>query len=180
MVIQNATIMTASNGTIENGSIVIRDGKIAEIGQNVTVPSGANVIDASGKYVIPGIIDAHSHMAADAINEGAIAVSSMVGIEDVINPEQNTIYRALAGGVTSANVLHGSANPIGGKNAVIKLRWGADAEGLLMEGAPPGIKFALGENTKRDRNPDRYPATRLGSWMLFARRSSMRKNTRRA
>lgn len=161
-VIQNATIMTASNGTIENGSIVIRDGKIVEVGQNVTVPNGANVIDASGKYVIPGIIDAHSHMAADAINEGAIAVSSMVGIEDVINPEQITIYRALAGGVTSANVLHGSANPIGGKNAVIKLRWGADAAGLLMQGAPPGIKFALGENTKRDRNPDRYPATRMG------------------
>ena len=120
------------------------------------------VIDATGKYVTPGIIDAHSHIAADAINEGSISVSAMVGIRDVLNPDQIAIYRALAGGVTTANILHGSANPIGGRNAVIKLRWGADAMGLLLEGAPPGIKFALGENTKRDRNPDRYPATRMG------------------
>ena len=161
-VIQNATILTVTHGTIENGSILIRDGKIAEVGQNITVPSGARVIDGTGKFVSPGIIDAHSHLAADAINEGSVAVSAMVGIEDVLNPDQIGIYRALAGGVTTANVLHGSANPIGGRNAVIKLRWGADAPGLLFEDAMPGIKFALGENTKRDREPDRYPATRMG------------------
>lgn len=160
--IRNATVMTVTNGTLENASILIRDGKIAAVGRDVTAPREALVIDATGKYVIPGIIDAHSHIASDATNEGSVAVSAMVGIRDVLDPDDVAIYRALAGGVTAANILHGSANPIGGKNAVIKMRWGADASGLLFEGAPPGIKFALGENTKRDRNPDRYPGTRMG------------------
>ena len=161
-IIRNATVMTVANGTMENTDILIRDGKIAEIGQNLSAPSNAKEIDATGKYVTPGIIDAHSHLATDAINEGSVNVSAMVGIKDVLNPDQIGIYRAVAGGVTSANILHGSANPIGGRNAVVKFRWGADAAGMLMEGAPEGIKFALGENTKRDRNPDRYPATRMG------------------
>ncbi|MCZ6917882.1 MAG: amidohydrolase family protein [Gemmatimonadetes bacterium] len=160
-VIQNATILTVTGGTIENGSIVIRDGKIAEVGTNVSVPGGAHVIDAAGKYVMPGIIDAHTHVAG-GFNEGSVAVSAMTRVLDNINPDDVNIYRALAGGVTSMNVLHGSANPIGGQNAVLKLRWGTDAAGLLLEGAPSGIKFALGENPKRDRNPDRYPATRMG------------------
>ncbi len=161
-VIQNATVLTVTNGTIENGSVLMRDGKIAEVGLNISVPRGANVVDATGKFVMPGIIDAHSHLAADAINEGSVAVSSMVGIRDVLNTDQVGIYRALAGGVTSANILHGSANPIGGKNAIIKMRWGADADGILFEDVMPGIKFALGENTKRERNPARYPSTRMG------------------
>jgi imidazolonepropionase-like amidohydrolase len=160
--IRNATLLTVTNGTIERGSILIRDGKIAAVGATVAAPADAQVIDGTGKYVMPGIIDAHSHIATDAVNEGAVAVSAMVGIQDVINPDDAAIYEAAAGGVTSANILHGSANPIGGRNAVIKLRWGADAAGLLLQGAPPGIKFALGENTKRDREPDRYPATRMG------------------
>jgi imidazolonepropionase-like amidohydrolase len=161
-VIQNATILTVSQGTIENGSILIRDGKIAEIGRDIRVPSGAKVIDASGKYVMPGIIDEHSHTAADAINEGSIAVSSMVTIEDVIDPDDVAIYRAVAGGVTTASILHGSANPIGGQKAVIKMRWGETADGLIFDGAPPGLKMALGENVKRDRDPDRYPGSRMG------------------
>ncbi|HEV8264691.1 MAG TPA: amidohydrolase family protein [Gemmatimonadales bacterium] len=160
--IRNATILTVANGTVQNGSILIRDGKIAAVGTNVTAPADAQVIDASGKYVMPGIIDAHSHIATDAVNEGSVSVSAMVGIQDVLNPDDVAIYEAAAGGVTSANILHGSANPIGGRNAVIKTRWGADAAGLLLQGAPPGIKFALGENTKRDREPDRYPFTRMG------------------
>jgi imidazolonepropionase-like amidohydrolase len=169
IVIQNATVMTVSKGNIEKGSVLIRNGKIAEVGRNVRVPQGAEVIDASGMYVTPGIIDAHSHIAVEgSVNEGSIAVSSMVRIEDVIDPEDINIYRDLAGGVTSANILHGSANPIGGQNAVIKLRWGKDAKGLMFEGAPPGIKFALGENVKRSNfspppgTPRRYPATRMG------------------
>lgn len=169
IVIQNATVMTVSKGNIEKGSILIRNGKIAEVGRNVRVPQGAEVIDASGMYVTPGIIDAHSHIAVvGSVNEGSIAVSSMVRIEDVLDPEDINIYRDLAGGVTAANILHGSANPIGGQNAVIKLRWGKDAKGLLFEGAPPGIKFALGENVKRSNfqpqpgQPRRYPATRMG------------------
>jgi len=159
--ITGATILTASHGTIENGDIVIRDGTITEVGSGLSRPNGATVVDAGGMYVSPGIIDAHSHMAAEAINEGSVNVSSMVTIEDVIDPTDRGMYFALGGGVTSINILHGSANPIGGGNAVIKLLWGADADELLM-GATPGIKFALGENTKRDRNPDRYPATRMG------------------
>ena len=159
--IRGATLLTASRGTIENGDILVRDGRIAAVGTGLEPPAGATVVDAAGKYVTPGIIDAHSHLAALSINEGSVNVSSMVTIEDVIRPEDVGMYRALAGGVTTINVLHGSANPIGGGNAVLKLRWGADAADLLM-GAHPGIKFALGENTTRDRNPDRYPGSRMG------------------
>ena len=125
--------------------------------------------------MIPGIIDCHSHIAVDGgVNEGSVSVSSMVNIRDVINPEDIAIYRALAGGVTTANILHGSANSIGGSTLPIKLRWGKDAEGLIFQGATPGIKFALGENPKRAGNPQggrgatgtavtaRYPATRMG------------------
>ena len=160
--IRNATIMTVTNGTIEGGDILIRNGKIAAVGRGLDAPRNATVVDATGMYVTPGIIDAHSHIAADAINEGSVAVSAMTGMKDVIDPNAIAIYRALAGGVTSINLLHGSANPIGGRNAVLKLRWGADADGLIFEGAPEGIKFALGENTKRDRNPPRYPNSRMG------------------
>src|SRR5262245_2928556 len=152
-VIRNATILTVSHGTIPKGSILIRDGKIAEVGANVATPAGATVIDASNQYVMPGIIDCHSHIAiSGGVNEGTLAVSAMVGVADALNPDDIDIYRDLAGGVTTANVLHGSANPIGGRNQVIKLRWGKDAKGLVFEGAMPGIKFALGENPKRSRS----------------------------
>jgi imidazolonepropionase-like amidohydrolase len=166
--IRGATILTVTKGTIPNGTIVLRDGKIAAVGAAVDVPAGAEVVDATGKFVSPGIIDAHSHIAADSINEGGTTVSSMTGIEDVLDPTDINIYRDLAGGLTTANILHGSANPIGGKNAVIKLRWGKTrAEELLFEGAMPGIKFALGENPKDMRQfgqtgPRRYPITREG------------------
>jgi imidazolonepropionase-like amidohydrolase len=120
-------------------------------------------------YVSPGIIDCHSHIAVeDQVNEGSVSVSSMTGVGEALDPEDPDIYHDLAGGVTVANVLHGSANPIGGLNAVIKLRWGKDAHGLVFEGAPPGIKFALGENPKRSNFqpppgvPPRYPASRMG------------------
>lgn len=157
-VIQNATILTVTNGTIENGSVLIRNGRIAEVGANVTVPRGAHVIDATGQFLMPGIIDAHTHIAG-GFNEGSVNVSAMTSVEDIINPDDVNIYRALAGGVTSVNVLHGSANPIGGQNAVLKLRWGAEAEGLKLDGALPGIKFALGENPKRGGG---FPDTRMG------------------
>lgn len=169
ILIRNATIMTVTKGTIKNGSILIRDGKIAAVGKRVRAPADAQVIDATGKYVIPGIIDCHSHIAVDGgVNEGSLAVTAMVRIEDVLDPTDINIYRDLAGGVTTANILHGSANPIGGQNAVIKLRWGKTAKEMLFEGAPPGIKFALGENPKRSNfspppgMPRRFPATRMG------------------
>jgi len=167
ILIQNATVLTVSHGAIEHGSILIKDGKIAEIGQSIKAPAGAQVIDASGQFVIPGIIDCHSHIAAESINEGSVSVSSMVTMEEVLNPDDIDIYRDLAGGVTSANILHGSANSIGGQTLVIKLRWGQPASKLPFEGAMPGIKFALGENPKRSNfsipgQPRRYPATRMG------------------
>jgi imidazolonepropionase-like amidohydrolase len=167
--IKNATILTITNGTIEHGSILIRDGKIAAVGTDVKAPSNATVIDASGQWVMPGIVDCHSHIAIDGdVNEGSVSVSSMVNIKDVLNPEDPSIYLDLAGGVTAANILHGSANPIGGQTVVIKLRWGKPASELPFEGALPGIKFALGENPTHanfDVPPGvapRYPATRMG------------------
>jgi imidazolonepropionase-like amidohydrolase len=169
ILIKNATLLTVTHGNIEHGSILIRDGKIAAVGTDVKAPDGATVIDANGQYVTPGIIDCHSHIAIDGgVNEGSVSVSSMANIADVLDPDDLSIYDDLAGGVTVANVLHGSANAIGGQTVVIKLRWGKPASQLPFEGALPGIKFALGENPKRSNfSPPpgiepRYPATRLG------------------
>jgi imidazolonepropionase-like amidohydrolase len=166
ILIQNATILTVSHGNIEHGSILIKDGKIAEVGASVKAPKDAQVIDAGGQFVMPGIIDCHSHIAVEgSVNEGSISVSSIVNISDVLSPDDVDIYRDLAGGVTVANVLHGSANAIGGQTVIIKLRWGQPASKLPFEGALPGIKFALGENPKRSnfsRGTARYPATRMG------------------
>ncbi|HLK50921.1 MAG TPA: amidohydrolase [Bryobacteraceae bacterium] len=167
VLIQNATILTVTNGTVK-GSILLENGKIAAIGERVAAPAGSTIVDGSGKYVMPGIIDCHSHIMVDAINEGSVSVSSMVQMSDVLDPEDIAIYRALAGGVTTANILHGSANPIGGQTLVMKMRWGRNAEEMKLEGAMPGIKFALGENPKRRGNGPgnpgalRYPATRMG------------------
>jgi imidazolonepropionase-like amidohydrolase len=168
IVIRNATLLTVMRGTIQNGTIVLRNGKIAAIGTNVTVPAGAEVIDGTGRFVSPGLIDAHSHIANDGVNEGGTSVSSMVGMEDVLDPTDPNIYRDLAGGTTTSNILHGSANAIGGKTVVIKLRWGKTRpEDLVFEGALPGIKFALGENVTQKRGaqrtpPVRFPTTRQG------------------
>jgi imidazolonepropionase-like amidohydrolase len=170
ILIQNATILTITHGNLDHASILIRDGKIAAVGTDLKAPDGAAVIDAAGQFVMPGIIDCHSHIAVEGgINEAGPAVSSMANIADVLNPEDISIYRDLAGGVTVANVLHGSANPIGGQTVVIKLRWGKSPSELPFQGALPGIKFALGENPKRSNFtpppgvPPRYPATRLGT-----------------
>src|SRR5208283_5270681 len=136
LLIRNATILTVTHGTLERGDILIKDGKIAAVGSALKAPADAQVVDASGQFVMPGIIDCHSHIAIDGdVNEGSVAVSSMVNIADVLNPDDPAIYRDLAGGVTAANVLHGSANPIGGQTIVIKLRWGQPAAKLPFEGA---------------------------------------------
>ena len=163
-VITNAKVLTVTKGRFD-GSILLQDGKIVAAGEKIEVPEGAKVVDAGGQYVMPGIVDCHTHIATDSVNE-AMSVSSMVNIDDVINPEDIAIYRALAGGVTTIMVLHGSADAIGGTNSVIKLRWGKDAGGLSFQGAKPSIKLALGENPKRPgATPGehrRYPATRMG------------------
>jgi imidazolonepropionase-like amidohydrolase len=169
VLIKNATVLTAARGTLENTDILVSNGKIAKIGKNLTAPSSVQVIDATGKYVSPGIIDAHSHSMLDAINEGSLAVTSMVRTRDVLDPKDITIYRALAGGVTSALLLHGSANPIGGQSTTVKFKWGRPVEDFPIEGALPGIKFALGENVKRSNfqpqpgQVPRYPRTRMGT-----------------
>ncbi len=169
--VRHGTILTAVNGTISGGTIVIEDGTITAVGPDaqIVVPAGAREIDATGMWVTPGILDAHSHMAIEGGgNEGVDSVTPEVRIIDVIDHRDESLFRALAGGVTTINVLHGSANVIGGQNALLKLRWGKSADELLFDGAARGVKFALGENPKRsNRAPApgvdrRYPGTRMG------------------
>ena len=144
--IRNATLLTITHGTLENSDILLRSGKIAAIGKGLKAAANARVIDATGKYVMPGIIDCHSHSMLDTINEGTLAVTSMVRTSDVLNPTDIDLYRELAGGVTTLNLLHGSANAIGGLNTVVKIKYGRPVAEFLFPGAMPGIKFALGEN----------------------------------
>jgi imidazolonepropionase-like amidohydrolase len=169
VLVKNATIWTEGNqGRLENADMLIRSGKIESIGRNLPHSSNAILVDATGKHVTPGIIDCHSHTAASSINEGGKAVTCETRIEDVLDPDNIWIYRQLAGGTTMANVLHGSANPIGGQNAVVKWRWGTLPQEMLFKGAMPGVKFALGENVKQSnfqpggRPTGRYPQTRMG------------------
>ena len=175
LLIRNATVLTVTKGTIPNGSVLVEDGKIAAVGENLSAPAGATIVDASGKFLMPGMIDCHSHTAIEGgVNEGTVSDSSMVNIEDVLDPTDINIYRALAGGLTVSNILHGSANAIGGQTVVIKLRWGKTPQEMLFAGAKPGIKFALGENPKRQGYAPpsvlpparpaerRYPGTRMG------------------
>lgn len=163
--IQDATVLTVTNGTIENGDILVRDGQIAAVGQDLSPPSGVEVYDASGEYVMPGIIEAHQHIAVSNVNEATNQVTAEVGVGDVLNPYDMGIYRALAGGVTTAHVMHGSANPIGGRNETIKLRYGVtNPNRLKMEDAPRTVKFALGENPTGlyGEGRDQVPRTRMG------------------
>ncbi|HEY8411065.1 MAG TPA: amidohydrolase family protein [Pyrinomonadaceae bacterium] len=166
--IRNATVLTITHGTLQNTDVLLRDGKIAAIGKNLNASANARVIDGTGKYVMPGIIDCHSHSMLDTINEGTLSVTSMVRTADVLNTTDVDLYRELAGGVTTLNLLHGSANPIGGLNTVVKIKYGRPASEFLFPGAMPGIKFALGENVKRSSTPNqpgvqrRYPNTRMG------------------
>src|SRR5579875_2151516 len=173
LLVRNTTVLTVTKGTITNGDVLVENGRIAAVGKNLSAPSGAQIVDGTGKFLMPGIIDCHSHTAIEGgVNEGTVSDSSMVNIKDVINPTDINIYRGLAGGLTISNVLHGSANAIGWQTVVIKLRWGKSAPEMLMQGAKPGIKFALGENPKRQGYPGsffsptpverRYPGTRMG------------------
>ncbi|MEO1528926.1 MAG: amidohydrolase family protein [Planctomycetota bacterium] len=168
---RGATVWTCSNqGTLKTADVLVIDGKIAAVGESLQAPKNCMVVDAKGKHLSPGLIDCHSHMATDGgVNESGQVSTAEVRIGDFIDNSDINIYRQLAGGLTMANVLHGSANPIGGQNQVIKLRWGDSMEALKMESAPGGIKFALGENVKRSRSQPqtRYPATRMGVEQLF-------------
>jgi imidazolonepropionase-like amidohydrolase len=166
--ITGATILSVSAaGRIENGTVLIRDGRITAVGRDVAVPDEAQVIDAKGRFVTPGLVDTHSHTAVEGnVNECTDVITAETRVRDVIDARDVSIYRQLAGGVTAINVLHGSCNAIGGQNAVLKLRWGKGPDELVFKEAPRGIKFALGENVKRSnfRAPGepRYPGTRMG------------------
>ena len=172
MLIKNATIWTnESPAVLTETDVLINNGKIVQIGKNIQAPD-AKVIDAAGKYLTSGIIDEHSHIAISrGVNEGTQSNTAEVSIEDALDPDDINIYRQLAGGVTTSQLLHGSANPIGGQSAVIKLRWGKMAEELKFEGASPFIKFALGENVKQsnwgDRQQTRFPQTRMGVEQVY-------------
>src|SRR5262245_55752311 len=155
------------------GDVLVRDGDIAAIGRDLKAPEGVVVVDAAGKHLAPGVIDTHSHMAiSGGVNEGTLSITAECDISDVIDADDVSIYRALAGGVTTIQCLHGSANAIGGRSEVLKLRWRRRADELRFPGAPQGIKFALGENPKRSNfrgASERYPATRPGVESVFQR-----------
>ena len=166
VVINNAIVMTATRGTIKKGSIYIKDGKIAAVGETVTAPAGVTVIDAGGKYLTPGIIDCHSHIALDDdVNEATSPITPQMIMKDAFDYQDKAIYRALAGGVTTSLLLHGSANMIGGQAVVIKHKFGDSRDALLFPNAPRSIKFASGENPKRVYGGrDQLPSTRMGNF----------------
>jgi imidazolonepropionase-like amidohydrolase len=176
VLIKNATIWTSGPaGRIDGGELLVRAGKIEAVGKYIEAPAGALVIDAAGKHVTAGLIDCHSHTAISrGVNEGGSAITLEVRVGDVLDATDVGLYRQLGGGVTTSNLLHGSANPMGGQNQVIKLRWGALPEELKFAGAKPGVKFALGENVKQSSRAitpgvaPRYPATRMGVEQIMA------------
>ncbi|MGD2111280.1 MAG: amidohydrolase family protein [Phycisphaerae bacterium] len=166
VLITNATVLPVSSPPLTDASILVRDGKIARIGRIGSVPDGVTVIDASGRFVMPGIIDCHSHLGLDGINEPSVAISAEVRVADVIDPHSVAIYRALAGGVTTHHALHGSSNPIGGQNVIFKLKYGRPASQMLISDAPRTIKFATGENVTHanwsEQRGKRFPNSRMG------------------
>lgn len=165
VLIKNATVITITKGTLQNSDVLVQEGIIKQVGSNLSAPAGVQTIDANGKYVMPGIIDAHSHVALDVVNEASSPITSEVRMKDVVNPFEIGIYRALAGGVTISHAMHGSANVVGGQNATLKHRWGAkDPAEIIMQDAPRTIKFALGENPTRvhGRGNGIQPRSRMG------------------
>ena len=165
VLIKNATVLTVTKGNLESSDVLVQNGIITQLGKNLTAPAGVNTIDASGKYLMPGIIDAHSHVGLDVVNEGSAPITSEIRMKDVVNPTEIGIYRALAGGVTVSHAMHGSANVVGGQNATLKHRWGSmDPSDVIMQDAPRTIKFALGENPTRvhGRGNGIQPRSRMG------------------
>lgn len=170
VLIKNGTLLTITDGIKEDTDVLIRNGKISSIGEGLTAGEGTRVIDAEGMYVMPGIVDAHSHIALDAVNEATDPVTAQVWVGDALNPFDVNIYRALAGGVTISHAMHGSANAIGGQCETIKHRWGVtDPEEMRMKDAPRTIKFALGENPIRVHGEGQsiVPNTRMGMEQVF-------------
>lgn len=171
ILIKNVTVWTSeADGILKNTDVLLKDGKIVKIGKNLK-ERRAKVIDGTGKHLTAGIVDEHSHIAASAINEAGHNSTAEVTIEDVVDPTDINIYRNLSGGVTSIQILHGSANPIGGRSAIVKLKWGENASEMIYKNTPKFIKFALGENIKQsnwgESNTVRFPQTRMGAEQVF-------------
>jgi len=172
VLIQNGTVITITDGDMEETDVLIKNGMIQQIGKGIKVGGDTKVIDATGMYVMPGIIDAHSHIGIDVVNEATNPITAEVFVGDAIDPYDIGMYRALAGGVTSIHAMHGSANAIGGQCETMKLRWGEeDPEAFVMKDAPRTIKFALGENPMRvhGERSGIVPKTRMGVEQVFRR-----------
>src|SRR5690606_14664456 len=173
MLIKNTTVWTNdAEGILKNTDVLIKDGKIADIGKDLVVEEGVEVIDGTNKHLTAGIIDEHSHIAISrGVNECTQAVTAEVSIGDVVNSDDINIYRQLAGGVVAAHLLHGSCNPIGGQSALIKLKWGHAPEEMKIDTKDGFIKFALGENVKQSNwgafNTIRFPQTRMGVEQVY-------------
>ncbi|MCJ7580833.1 MAG: amidohydrolase family protein [Candidatus Aminicenantes bacterium] len=181
LLIKNGTLLTVTKGEIPNGDILIINGVIKQIGSNIQAPEGIQVVDATGKFVIPGIIDSHTHIALSGTNEGSVAITSEVDMRDVLNAEDTGILTALSGGVTMIHTMHGSANPIAGENITLKMKWGKASEELIVHEADRTLKFALGENPKRSSSTGsstspRYPQTRMGVNAIIRREFKKAQN----
>ena len=172
VLLKNGTVITVTKGVMANTDVLVQNGKIVAIGKGLTPPPGIAVINATGKFVTPGIIDAHSHIAEDATNEGTDSITAEVRIHDVIDPQSISLFRGLSNGVTTSLLLHGSANPIGGQSVVVKMKWQTSAQEMIVPDAPRMVKFALGENVKQSggsRGATRFPATRMGVEAVYRR-----------
>lgn len=171
VLIKSGRILTATHGTLEDSDILVQNGKIVKIGHGLVAPSGTMTIDAKGKVIMPGIVDGHSHRAADGTNEGADSITGEVRMGDILNANALSVWQALASGHTSAMILHGSANAVGGQSVVIKYKYGTTADELKISDAPRMIKFALGENVTRksSTNNNRFPTTRMGQEAVYRR-----------
>jgi imidazolonepropionase-like amidohydrolase len=176
LLIKNGTVLTVTNGVIEKADVLVVDGLIKQIGPNLQAPAGARTIDATGKFVLPGIIDSHTHIAIAGTNEGSEAITPEADVGAVVNADDTAILTALSGGVTMVHTMHGSANPIGGPNVVLKMKWGKPSEELIVHEALRTLKFALGENVKQSSRtilpggpPPRYPQTRMGTNAIIRR-----------
>ncbi len=183
LLIKNGTILTVTKGVIAKGDLLVVDGLIKQIGENLQAPAGVRVIDAAGKFVLPGIIDSHTHIAIAGTNEGSEAITPEADVGAVVNADDTAILTALSGGVTMVHTMHGSANPIGGPNVVLKMKWGRPSEELIVHDALRTLKFALGENVKQSSRtilpggpPPRYPQTRMGTNAIIRRELARAKD----
>ena len=182
VLIKNGTVLTVTKGVIAKGDVLVVDGLIKAIGEDLAAPPGVRVVDAAGRFVLPGIIDSHTHIALAGTNEGSDAITPEVDVGSVINADDSAILTALSGGVTMAHTMHGSANPIGGPNVTIRMKWGRPSEELVVREALPTLKFALGENVKQSGRTvqpgqaQRYPATRMGANAIIRREFEKARN----